>query len=63
MLKNELINYLETNYNFNYGNQSKNKLEDILEDYIAIECNYNEDMVVDMMSYILQGNDIINYNN
>ena len=62
MKKNELINYLETNYNFNYENQSKKELEKVLEHYIEIECNYNDDLIVDMMDYILQGVDIINYN-
>lgn len=62
MKKQELIDYLETNYNFNYNNESKKELEGILEKYIEIECDYNEDMIVDIMNYILQDYDIINYN-
>lgn len=62
MKKQELIDYLETNYDFSYNNESKKELEGILEGYIEIECDYNEDMIVDIMNYILQDYDIINYN-
>jgi hypothetical protein len=62
MKKQELIDYLETNYDFSYNNESKKELEGVLESYIEIECDYNEDIIVDIMNYILQDYDIINYN-
>lgn len=54
MNKQQLINYLEGNgnYNFTYSGQTVAELESILEDFVADELDYDEDAVVERLSIL-----------